>query len=45
MERQKLGYGECVGAEYFCKIFDLVSLNCNQCYDGYYLDYTGKCSK
>lgn len=42
-EREELGFGPCVDADLFCSIFDLVSGDCIQCLDGYYIDYTGHC--
>jgi hypothetical protein len=42
-ERQSLGFGACIGADLNCKIFNLITNDCDQCNDGFYLDYTGHC--
>lgn len=44
-ERQSLGFGPCVGADVDCKTFNLQTGNCDECKDGFYLDYRGLCAK
>lgn len=44
MDRQKLGYGPCVGAQNNCKTYNLLTGNCDLCNDGFILDYQGLCT-
>ena len=44
-ERQRLGYGPCVGAEIYCKLFNLVSLNCVECLPGFFMNFQGVCQQ
>jgi len=43
-ERERLGFGKCVGANENCKLFNLITLDCITCADGYYIDYRGVCA-
>ena len=42
-DRERLGFGPCVGVETNCKTLNLITGNCDQCDANYYLDYTGRC--
>ena len=42
-ERQRLGYGPCVGPEWFCQYFNLVTMNCVECIAGYFMNFQGVC--
>ena len=42
---QALGYGECKGAEVNCKDYNLKTLECDKCLDGFEKYFNGKCEK
>jgi hypothetical protein len=44
-EREAFGYGPCVGAEIDCHTFNLQTGNCDQCKEGFYLNYAGLCQR
>mgnify|MGYP002143940202 CR=1 FL=1 len=44
-ERQKLGFGRCIEPEKDCKAYNLITGNCDECEEGFYLDYSGHCAK
>ena len=43
--RQALGFGECIGAEINCQDYNLITLECDFCIEGYEKMYTGLCEK
>lgn len=44
-ERQRLGFGKCENPENNCKAYNLITSDCDECEQGFYLDFTGHCVK
>jgi hypothetical protein len=44
-EREMLGFGSCGDAIQNCLSYNLVTQNCEQCIEGWFFDYTGKCTE
>jgi hypothetical protein len=40
-----LGFGSCGDAIQNCLSYNLVTQNCEQCIEGWFFDYTGKCTE
>ena len=43
-ERERLGYGPCGDALVNCLHFNLITKNCEDCVEGWFFDFTGKCT-
>ena len=43
--REQLGFGPCLGVEINCKTLNLVTGECDECDEGFFKDFTGRCAK